>query len=705
MFLQRQEDNISDEEAIKRYNEYKLDFRKTQLNNFFLEHKEEEWFKSRYHPDECYKRRNEQNQCVLNRLDVFMSLMETSLFEKASAEMEKSKDLIKFLDAVVIKLEGGSDQDLKYLDDTSSSSSDDAKPNEEEKASKSNLKEDEKKPTTNGKGDNEDDLENEAAQDRDRDREGKKKNGDERSDNESGAYTDSDSDTDDRKKKKSTNHKQEASANETSNKNRQLHRTASIFMRNLAPSVTKQDLEFLCKTYDGFKRIALSDPAPERGFYRRGWITFEPHIDVKKICWSLQSIKLKECNPGAIVNRELTNRIRPITHLLTHHKAVVKNDIKLAMKIVQNMDRRWNLWQEGGTVSEASESTTSKEEASKTISDKENKDQEGGVDTGSLEEEAFKKSVQVGPLYLSHKYNGMNPLLVNITDYLVDETNAEEEELLGDNQNKTDSNPNNSKSERSSTKSLDIEMDKNYTKMLDKLILYLRVVHSIDFYNSIEYQQEDSMPNRCGIMFVRPGLPANAASASLKINQDEMQQYTQSFEQKMKPYVDYKEKLDLDAAKKLGFKDRREEIEKFIKANTQELAPDRWLCPLSGKKFKGPEFIRKHLFYKHIEKINEVIKEVEYYNSYVLDIKRPQLPEHPSNRQPQPGAASVPSVPNSSASTGNQLQSFLTATSSPTSLSHPSSYNQMPGQSMHLNVLFFKFLFFFLLLLKIINNE
>ena len=140
------------------------------------------------------------------------------------------------------------------------------------------------------------------------------------------------------------------------------------------------------------------------------------------------------------------------------------------------------------------------------------------------------------------------------------------------------------------------------------------------------------MPNRCGIMFVRPALPVNAASASLKITQEEINQYIQQFETKMKPFIDYKEKLEVDQAKKLGIKERVEEVEKFIKTNTQELAADRWLCPLSGKKFKGPEFIRKHLFYKHMDKIIEVKKEVEYFNNYVYDPKRPQLPEHPSNK-------------------------------------------------------------------------
>ncbi len=52
------------------------------------------------------------------------------------------------------------------------------------------------------------------------------------------------------------------------------------------------------------------------------------------------------------------------------------------------------------------------------------------------------------------------------------------------------------------------------------------------------------------------------------------------------------------------------EVEAFITANCQELAKDKWLCPLSGKKFKGPEFVRKHILNKHNEKLDEVRLEV-----------------------------------------------------------------------------------------------
>ena len=59
-------------------------------------------------------------------------------------------------------------------------------------------------------------------------------------------------------------------------------------------------------------------------------------------------------------------------------------------------------------------------------------------------------------------------------------------------------------------------------------------------------------------------------------------------------------------------------MEKFVTSNTQELAKDKWLCPLSGKKFKGPDYVKKHIFNKHGEKIEEVKKEVRLFIIFAL---------------------------------------------------------------------------------------
>lgn len=57
-------------------------------------------------------------------------------------------------------------------------------------------------------------------------------------------------------------------------------------------------------------------------------------------------------------------------------------------------------------------------------------------------------------------------------------------------------------------------------------------------------------------------------------------------EEKLSPLFSLKEILSEEEARKMGRKDPEEEVEKFVNANTQELGKDKWLCPLSGKKFK-----------------------------------------------------------------------------------------------------------------------
>lgn len=42
-----------------------------------------------------------------------------------------------------------------------------------------------------------------------------------------------------------------------------------------------------------------------------------------------------------------------------------------------------------------------------------------------------------------------------------------------------------------------------FIKALDLILLYLRIVHCVDYYNGNEYNHEEEMPVRCGIMHIR----------------------------------------------------------------------------------------------------------------------------------------------------------------------------------------------------------
>lgn len=43
-FLLSLDESVDEMEAVKRYNEYKIDFRRQQMQDFFLAHKDEEWY-------------------------------------------------------------------------------------------------------------------------------------------------------------------------------------------------------------------------------------------------------------------------------------------------------------------------------------------------------------------------------------------------------------------------------------------------------------------------------------------------------------------------------------------------------------------------------------------------------------------------------------------------------------------------------------
>merc|ERR1719220_2332379 len=173
-------------------------------------------------------------------------------------------------------------------------------------------------------------------------------------------------------------------------KPRPLHKVTSIFLRNLSPTITKQEVEAMCRRYPGFLRAAIADPSPERRWFRRGWITFERDTKIKEICYSLNNIRLRDFELGPIVNRDLSRRIRTVNGITVDRK-VVRNNIKLAAKVITNLDKKWELWQKPQDTPQDADKA------------------QASIDMGIISN---------------------NPILNNITDYLIEEASAEEEELL-----------------------------------------------------------------------------------------------------------------------------------------------------------------------------------------------------------------------------------------------------------------------------------
>lgn len=472
--------NQTESYRLNKYNLYKEEFRAEQTLEFFDKHKNEDWFRLRYHPEDSYKRKIELKDSIHNRLQIFNEIYDkygNGVSLEISNENVKEK-LSKFLDACMIRLEGGlNDSDLDILE-------------------------------------------------------------------------------------KIYAEKQEVKIPQ---------RTQSIFFKHLPVYVTRQDLERIGSKLEGYKRASISEPAPERGFQRRGWITYNSSVDIKDICAKLNGIRVNDTSKfvlNATINRDLDQRVKLISGISNHFK-IVYQDLKNIIKVVENMDKKWNLYEQES-----------------------------------------------------------NCLIQNAINYLKE----------FENENKTEA--------KDANEVIKMEKDIKASELLDKLILYLRIVHSIDYYNASEYQQEDYMPYRCGVLHARGSSESKSdsnvvqvISGSLINNYDpivikptQINEWLRLFENHIRSYAEYRDQIDLDLAKKLGLKDQQTEIEKFIKKNCQKVDKDVWLCPLSGKKFKGPDYVRKHIETKHEDKLNEIKIDVEYFNKFVLDPKRPYLPEHPMNR-------------------------------------------------------------------------
>ena len=430
-FLQTQDDSITDEESLHKYGEYKLEFQRQQLNEFFVHHKDFEWFRVKYHPTEVDTRQTELKKMLQKRLEVFNQLVTEEFMEEVRIDNNCEDKLLELMDKVVVLLEGGTVEDYEAI------------------ISKENNSETEVK---------------------------------------------------------------------------QLHKTTSIFLNNLHPNIKKSELEAVVKKFPGFLRLVLSEPDQNNKFTRKCWLTFERNAKIREICFGLNNLKVREHDLKPVVNKDLSKRIRPVDWPATETE-VMQFAISRCVLLIKSFDKKGQLFDE-------TENT--------------------------------------------------NPQLADIPENCAE------------------------------------------AKVLDRLILYLRLVHSFDFYNGSEYPNEDEMPNRCGMLHVRP------SSADHEDSPKEVSEFIRRIEEKSKNFLREKTEINAELLVKLGLKKEEDEIEKFVNASMQEVDSEKWLCTISGKKFKAPEFVRKHIFNKWGEKVDEVKVETAFFNNYIRDENRPKLPAAPA---------------------------------------------------------------------------
>ncbi|GMT33127.1 hypothetical protein PFISCL1PPCAC_24424 [Pristionchus fissidentatus] len=515
-WLVQQDDSINEDDATSKYAEYKLEHKKQLLLKFFNTHKDEEWFRQKYHPEESTKRKDEQKHTITKRNEIFKELHEKGFFNEGSLDMPNAEKIIFIMDAVVVKLEGGSDEDVELL--------------RQQKVEDDVLAEIGKKET-------------EVAET-------------ETTDNENG---------------------------EVKKKKMHLHKTTALFLRNVEANIKQSEVEEVCNRYPGFLRLCLSEPVADKKFARKGWATYKKDVNIKQIALNINSIRIRDTDLHAIINKDLTRKIRTVNGV-TAHSGVAQNDLRVATKLAALYDHR------SGLYSDAPEA-----------------DRECDIQVGV-------DLVGTSP----------NPIIKIARGRIVDELSPEEEELMG-------KSGQNGKSD--GLEKFPLQRDEELLKTLDLVIWYLRIVHSVDFYTHSDYVNEDKMPNRCSLIHLRGQPPSGSQfetdeEGKTLITSKFVNDFSATFKNNVEKLTARAHISDEEIAK-LGKKNPDDEVEAFIKVNSVELSAEKWLCPLSGKKFKGPEFIRKHLQSKHVDKLEEAKQDAFFYNTYLADPSRPVEPEAP----------------------------------------------------------------------------
>jgi len=591
-FIIQQEDTIDEVESVRRYQEYKVEFKRTQINDFFVLHKDEEWFEEKYHPLKSVERCDVVRHGIRKRLKLFLDFFEEGLLDMFKLSITNSVEVLKLLDKSVIKLDGGTEEDLKALDlpppkPEPPEDGEEPKTEDEINSEVNGAKsQDAKKPYSydaDGAEDGEDpddplppgvEPDDEAApgcEDEDP--------------KDTVVINDDGEENGESEKKEGSEYVYDGS---------QVKRPYSLYMRGVSAVITRADLEAVCKRYPGFLRIAMSDPSADKQFARRAWASFDHTVNIKDICWNLSNIRVKEMELNPVVNRDVSNRVRPVNGI-TCSPITMQLDMNFIIKLVKKLDEKHQLYVKA---------TNGNGEATETEESAENVEDDSPASQRKKELEAM-------------NLPDTNPVIEKFPENIANIVTGIEVE-----------------NEEDDKKDYPIIVNEELERFLDLLMLYLRIVHCIDYYNATDYVHEDEMPMRCGIMHVRAA-PLEAAS-----KKDALEWHNQN-SAKLEHFLKDEELADDETAEKLGKKKEEEEIENFIKANTQELAKDKWLCPLSGKKFRGPEFIRKHIVMKHSEHVDNVKSEVKYFNNYIYDLKRPCFPDAKA-RVGAPGVTAPP---------------------------------------------------------------
>ncbi|THD19924.1 hypothetical protein D915_009443 [Fasciola hepatica] len=419
---------------------------------------------------------------------------------------------------------------------------------------------------------------------------------------------------------------------------RPVHHTSVLYFPHIPLNVYQKDLITLLSTSPHFIRLAVLDPCimPASDNWRTNSETlFDPKgesswlgIALRRVGWAsfaaqirnetntlmeidLDSIRAQLIEqaseaqaPDDLLNCLRLSRVIPysmglsptdrirstgtvLSSLLNHcpsrvySKGYLRRHLVLAARLTDELDKARSLWSSDDETCMGSAIPIDTENLAKSV----------GVHGGLISSEEVKfggdhqgtqlTSVEgiidpgedlVSAAAILNAVISRNPLLAGLTDCLVDEGSAEEELLLSGGFQAVSSLPDAAVPAilRTTVPSTD---NTEMLQILDRLILYLRIVHSVDFYAPAFYVNEDAMPHPCQLMHVRPGkLQWQKASARLP-HRTEQSLNTSHLEvvfvNQLRRIVRLIRPLSVVDCEKLGLRNTDDVVEAFVRANTR----------------------------------------------------------------------------------------------------------------------------------------
>lgn len=571
--------NVDETTAFKKYKDFMANLSQTKVGRFFDANKDREWFRLKYHPIESHKQLQQQNLNFQKRLKIFNELNDRKYFDSIPLSIKYAPSIINLMDAIMIYLEGGPQTLIDNL-----LSSDET--NVDIELRRKFVPE---KPT-------------------------------------------------------------------------------SVIIDDLSIETTLAEIQECCiKSNPDLLRIAQLDPYyVEGGLLKRKVVAvYKDTVDIRDVCWKLSRTKLNNRFLSVHINKCLSKRIYSIEPISNHHISII-NDIRAAIILILNFDELKGLYtkdkqpdennvqqametdepavkiksepldneNDGNTVENGA--TLSSPKSEKSVNEE---DAGKPFDVSTLDEDREKEKKKLFEFRFNTNLSlhrqvellnrSRNPVLKDAYIYLIDfiESSAAKYYIT-----RVPKQLHNEDREEGVDydKFTTLEMiavnlacsQEESARYLDKLLWYLRIVHSFDYYKKALYRQEDELTLRIGVIHLR-----GAADDDTTFVASDIKNYLQKCEhdlnelglsQTQKYVTKDEERFDYKSYGKVITDELASYSQKIQKARSTE-TEEVYKCKHCTRVFQKLSDIGRHFVSKHRWAIDAIELETDFFNTYLFD--------------------------------------------------------------------------------------